>query len=190
VVERTGPTKKKGVEMNVGSAVKLGKWVAGAALVAVAACGDANAASQIDSEGKGFVGKGDVQLIMMWNNEQLQSNARNLRFRMLAGGGTSWKCEGVNAAGKAMVTVQEKDYGVASDVAFDPRKNRAGQVTGFYLRGANGQVGYTAVGMCPQATGWQVQPTLVSDSIAYSGGEPALQFSADGQTWFELALTY
>jgi hypothetical protein len=30
----------------------------------------------------------------------------------------------------------------------------------------------------------------VSDSIAYSGGEPALQFSADGQTWFELALTY
>jgi hypothetical protein len=176
--------------MNFGSAVNLGKWVAGAALVVAAGCGEANAASQIDSEGKGFVGKGDIQLVMMWNNEQLQSNAGKLRFRMLAGGGSSWKCEGVNAAGKALVNVQENDFGLASEVGFDPRKNRAGQVTGFYLRGANGQVGHTAVGMCPNASGWQVRPTLVPDSIVYSGGEPALQFSADGETWFELTLTY
>jgi hypothetical protein len=177
--------------VNIGKSLSIGKWVTGAVFIAIAGCGEAKAASQLDSHGKGFVGKGDIQLIMMWSNDQLQANVHKLRFRMLTGGGASWRCEGTNPAGKAIVTVQEQDFGLEAGVGYDPRKNRAGQVTGFHLHGANGQVGYTAVGQCPQAGGWSVQPTLVPDSIIYSGGEPALQVSGDGgQTFFDLPLTY
>jgi hypothetical protein len=94
------------------------EWVACVALAAVSA--SANAASQIDSEGNGFVGKGDIQAVMVWNNQQLQDNAASLRFRMLAGGGASWKCEGVNASGKTIVTVQQNVPTRSSTPAANP----------------------------------------------------------------------
>lgn len=43
------------------------------AVALAAGMGTASAAVTIDGDGYGFVGKGDVQLALNWNNDQLQS---------------------------------------------------------------------------------------------------------------------
>jgi hypothetical protein len=54
--------------------------VAVTSLIAIGAGSAAHASATIDSAGKGFVGKGDVQTAFGWNNQKVQQNANSLAF--------------------------------------------------------------------------------------------------------------
>ena len=54
--------------------------VATATLIAIGVASAAQASVTIDADGKGFVGKGDVQTALGYNNSQMQANAGSLRF--------------------------------------------------------------------------------------------------------------
>jgi hypothetical protein len=106
------------------------------------------AAINIDEEGNGFVGKGDVQLLFLWNNAQLQSCASStsaqpgdagcLRFEFTAETSrveeVSWVCTNSNNENaqerSRTTTTTVKHGGVVATVA--RVKN---QVTGFNLGG-------------------------------------------------------
>jgi len=101
----------------------------------------------------------------------------------------SWYCEGVNAAGKTVTTnVRSDDIGVSTYIAYDARKNRTGQITGFILAGFDGAPTTNQPGSCGASVGFQVPFQLVSET-SWSD-EPSLKVSIDGQTWFDLQLSY
>jgi hypothetical protein len=86
------------------------------------------------ADGKGFVGKGDVQLGFGWSNKQLQANASGVAFRHLTTTTieNSWECLNTN---NDRTTERSTDQvattrGVVSAITRD--KN---QVTGFNLTG-------------------------------------------------------
>ena len=146
----------------------------------------------VDEFGVGFVGKGDVQSVYDWNNSMLQANAHLIQFKFSSAGTVSWYCEGVNAAGKTVTTdVRIDEIGVSNYIAYDARKNRTGQITGFVLTGFDGDAITTnTVGDCGRSTGFQVPFRLISE-INYQGSDdPSLKVSIDGQTWFDLQLIY
>lgn len=153
--------------------------------------GGALATVTIDEDGNGFVGKGDVQLAFDWNNAQLQENAGLLQFRYASSGTATWKCEGLNPQGKKVVDEYETTTAVAQGLAFDPRKNKQGQITGFNLGGFIGAGSTTEPGTCPpKGHNWVQQPVLVGD-INYEGSEDAaLQVSTDETEWHTLIITY
>jgi hypothetical protein len=151
------------------------------------------AAVVVDEDGNGFVGKGDVQSVFDWNNSMLQDNAYNISFRYIAGGTATWHCIGTNPAGHVVIsTDHEATFGINSGVAYDPRKNKTGQVTGFNLSGFTTDTGDTvAIGSCPVNQNWQVQRTMVEGSLNFDGSvDPILQVSNDGDIWHDLAITY
>jgi hypothetical protein len=152
----------------------------------------AHGAVNVDEEGVGFVGKGDVQSIYDWNNSMLQANAHLVRFKFSSTGTVSWTCEGVNAAGTTVTTdVRNEDIGTNAYIAFDARKNRTGQITGFILQGFEGNATTrNDIGSCGKSAGFLV-PFKLASEINYEGNaEPSLKVSIDGQTWFDLKITY
>ena len=150
------------------------------------------ASVSVDENGVGFVGKGDVQAIFDWNNSELQQNAGNLTFRFASSTTVSWKCEGTNKNGKVVTTTPELAIGLNDEVVLDARKNKQGQITGFNLLGFDaGQTSNQAVGTCGESNGFLVPFALVEDSVQWEGsGEPSLQVSVDGSTWYDLLITY
>ena len=150
------------------------------------------ASVSVDENGVGFVGKGDVQAIFDWNNSELQQNAGNLTFRFASSSTVSWKCEGTNKQGKVITTTPELAIGLNAEVGLDARKNKQGQITGFNLLGFDaGQTTSQAVGTCGESNGFLIPFALVEDSVQWEGsGEPSLQISVDGSTWYDLLITY
>jgi hypothetical protein len=116
------------------------KHLLGGAIIAgslIAATG-ANAAVTFDpATGTGFVGKGDVQLALGYNNKQLQDNANSLAFTSTSTVVTevSWVCTNDNnentqeRARETTTSIQ----GVLSSVA-----RERNQITGFNLTGYSG----------------------------------------------------
>jgi hypothetical protein len=165
-----------------------------AAVALAASATFAQAAVTIDENGYGFVGKGDVQIVMDWNNAQLQEHADSLQFRFAGGESASWTCQGLNPSGNIVTNLHESTTAVNSAVAFDARKNKTGQITGFNLFGFSGGSTLTGdvPGTCPtdDPTKW-VQPRQLLGEVAYDGtGEPSLQVSSDGTDWFDLTINY
>ncbi|EKO3565507.1 hypothetical protein [Vibrio metschnikovii] len=158
--------------------------------------GTAIAAVSVDENGVGFVGKGDVQQVFDWNNSKLQENAHNLQFRMATTGTTTWTCEGINPAGIVVIQQYEQLQGVNSSVAFDPRRNRTGQITGFHMNGiqTGDEITYTPLGSCGNNGNghhnWVVKPTLVDDINYLGSDEPSLEVSVDGMNWVALPISY
>lgn len=114
--------------------------------------------------GEGFVGKGDVQTALGWNNKQLQDNAASVKFTAESTVVTevSWTCTRFDRDGNPTDQTQERERtttttieGVLSSVA-----RERNQVTGFTLTGYDGDPTETsetegpAVGSC--ATNWRV----------------------------------
>ncbi|MBM7095402.1 hypothetical protein JSY36_06530 [Bacillus sp. H-16] len=100
--------------------------------------GSAFAGGTIDySNGQGFVGKGDVQSALGYNNSQLQQNADKLEFTYQSVDTYEITVEwttGEGTRGEKTHTVEHKRTSTfSSDVDYDTRK--AKQVTGFYLEG-------------------------------------------------------
>jgi hypothetical protein len=126
----------------------------GLALIAMfVAAGAVFAAVTFDPvTGTGFVGKGDVQTALGYNNKQLQDNANSLEFTAQSDTRTTWTCDrdaGPQSNERANTTTEQ---GIADSVA--RVKN---QITGFNLNGYIGdpvEIGHEgpAVGSCP--TGW------------------------------------
>jgi hypothetical protein len=104
------------------------KWLAGLAFLGITS--SAIAAVTIDDDGKGFVGKGDVQLAFEWNNAQLQANAESLEFSVSAVSEVSWTCTN---ASNDNVQVRERTTTTAGLVSSVAR--RQNQTTGFNLTG-------------------------------------------------------
>jgi hypothetical protein len=131
---------------------------AAAALGLALALGAAPAnAYEIDSEGVGFVGKGEVQLALGLNNAGLQDIAEDLEFEisLVTEASTTWTCnkDGGTQTSERARTTTTTTAGVIDTIARDKR-----QVTGFLLEGLKDGATATiktegpTIGSC--ATGW------------------------------------
>ena len=110
--------------------------------------------------GTGFVGKGDVQLALGYNNKQLQDNAAGLVFAFSSSTSNSWTCSRTNAAGNEVVTPRNNETtssGVFSSIARSNSNGKDGSITGFNLTGFNGSTSTTTDGQptasCPTSGG-------------------------------------
>jgi hypothetical protein len=94
------------------------------------------AAVTFDPEtGEGFVGKGDVQEALGWNNRQLQNNPDPLVFTASSVSQTTWLCRhdtNQNAAD------QERSTTVTTRGLVSAEARERNQITGFYLEGYTG----------------------------------------------------
>lgn len=123
--------------------------------------------------GTGFVGKGDVQLALGYNNKQLQDNANNLVFtyESISVTETTWTCDkdsGPQTQERANTTTRTTQ-GVVSGVA---RVNN--QITGFNLNGFSGTptssttTSGPSVDSCPSS--WTAIDKIVGDPVVTGGG--------------------
>lgn len=101
--------------------------------------GAASAAVTFDLEtGTGFVGKGDVQSLMGWNNRELQNNAAGIGFRYIEAVQYDVFCEVEVQQGRTTELIQV-DQNVVSNVraqvSYDARTKN--QISGFILLGAD-----------------------------------------------------
>ena len=157
--------------------MKLNKIFAAGAIVAFASA--ALAAVTFDTAtGVGFVGKGDVQLALTWNNAALQRNAGGVTFSYdsIVVSEVSWECtnEKNDKIQERERTTTSSTQGVVTAVARDGKN----QITGFNLNGWNGQptttVGQTegpALNSCPNENGnWFLSTSAGLPVISSTGG--------------------
>jgi hypothetical protein len=87
--------------------------------------------------GTGFVGKGDVQLVLGWNNAVLQQNALKLSFGYQVQDKYDATCEWSTTTGNGKVIYHDvtvkKSVKINDTVAYDARTHK--QVDGFNLTG-------------------------------------------------------
>jgi hypothetical protein len=145
---------------------------------------------RFDAEtGTGFVGKGDVQLALEWNNKELQDNANDVQFQVNSEVVTevSWICTNSNNQNEQVRerTTTSSVQGVVDSVA-----RVRNQITGFILEGYDGDpiVGTPstegpAVNSCPSGPWSLTTPAGDPEVVSSTGG---LQVSIDGNEWFDL----
>lgn len=87
--------------------------------------------------GTGFVGKGDVQLALGWNNAMLQANANTLTFNYVATDTYTAVCTFITGEGTRGQRTHNVGHtsttGISGIVAYDARARN--QITGFNLTG-------------------------------------------------------
>ncbi|MDP2139817.1 MAG: hypothetical protein Q8L20_03300 [Gammaproteobacteria bacterium] len=154
---------------------------------AMALAGAVHAAWNLDEDGFGFVGKGDVQTVYGWNNNQLQRNAGDVEFRALTGMVTDyeWMCSrntGDQTQDRSRSTTTETS-GVLTSVA-----RERNQVTGFNLSGWDEENSSSVttsegnvLGSCP--ANWTAS-AITEETYALPGS--GLQVSIDGLNWYSL----
>jgi len=162
------------------------KIIAAATLMASVS---ANADVSIDELGLGFVDKDAIQAVYDWNNSMLQAKAHLLQFKFSSAGTMSWYCEGLNNTGVTVTTnVRNEDIGISTYIAYDSRKNRAGQITGFILTGfGSNAISSNNYGSCGTSKGFKVPFQLVSE-IYQSSDKPSLKVRIDGEAWLDLEI--
>lgn len=112
--------------------------------------GAASAAVSFDaSAGTGFVGKGDVQLALGWNNKQLNDGAGGVGFTVASVAETTWSC--VNEKNE-QVQVRTRTTTTQGMITHTARDNKR-QITGFNITGYGAVQSVVtdgpAVGSCP-----------------------------------------
>jgi hypothetical protein len=156
--------------------------------VGLAMAGSAFSAANIDDEGVGFVGKGDVQVIYGWNNQALQANAETVEFRVNSEVVTevSWICTNSN---NENTQERERTTTTTTQGVLDSVARLKNQITGFNL---NGFVGSAITGTvtegnqlnsCPSGPWSLTTPAGDPEVISSAGG---LQVSIDGTLWNDL----
>jgi hypothetical protein len=119
--------------------MKLNKILFGVAMATAATV--ALAAWNIDEDGFGFVGKGDVQTAFNWNNKDLQNKAGDVSFTYNNLTAYGYVCEwttGPDHNRTVHEVTRSRTAGINNNVAYDSRKNSSGKngdITGFYLIG-------------------------------------------------------
>jgi hypothetical protein len=157
--------------------------VAATALISSAAFA---AVSFDSSTGNGFVGKGDIQVLYGWNNQQLQRNASGVTFSYDATDTYDVECYWETVTGRGTIIVHDinvpRHTRVNASIAYDARSNSKGKdgpITGFNLTGfgsttTEGTVP-TVGGTCPGASevATIIAVTLTSStgglSVSYGG---------------------
>lgn len=125
--------------------------------------------------GTGFVGKGDVQLALGYNNKALQDNAASLEFtyESTTEQVTSWEC--VNDRNEQ---IQERSRTTTSETVgvVDAIARERNQITGFNLLGFDGSVSSVVdtdgppLNSCPNAnSSFVLGSTVVGDPVTLSG---------------------
>jgi hypothetical protein len=121
-----------------------------AGMIALAAIAVASATVTFDpSNGKGFVGKGDIQLPWGWNNQKMQTEAKNLAFTYVTS--DTYTVTEVWATGNpdkpwslaSHETTVTHTTGVNDTIAYDARTHK--QVDGFNLTGFSSTSGGSGV---------------------------------------------
>ncbi len=154
------------------------------------------AAINVDDQGIGFVGKGDVQLAFGWNNAALQANADNVSFRLDSESSTvtevSWTCQRFNSQGteflqeRARTTTTETSSGGLIDTVARVRN----QITGFNLNGyaensysssSNSETDGPPLNSCPAGpSGWTLLVPAGDPTVVSNTGSRTLTISAPG----------
>ena len=165
------------------------------AAVALAAPAAATAAVTFDpATGKGFVGKGDVQVPFGWNDSKLQQYAAGVTFTYESASDDTYSvtCEWETGNNKIVHHIQRKRADVSSSVAYDvtkvDRKSPNGKVTGFNLTGKGTEVidaeGSVPVvgGQCPENQGQGVEKLIAAvDLVSSDASETLTALHADQQ---------
>jgi hypothetical protein len=131
------------------------------------------AAVDLDTDtGQGFVGKGDVQLALGWNKQQLQDNAAALDFSYVATQNYSavcnfWTGPTHNRVEHNVSRTTTSD--ISAVVGYDGRNNKKGDITGFFLTGFTGL------------------PTVVGEAVPVEGG--ACSGGGGSGTWSDVEET-
>lgn len=112
-----------------------------AGVLTLAIAGAAAATVTFDSStGRGFVGKGDVQLVFGWNNAQLQANAGGVTFSYDTVDRYEATCTFVTGEGTRGERTHDIDIprhtSISSGILYDARTHR--QIDGFILNGFSG----------------------------------------------------
>jgi hypothetical protein len=123
--------------------------------------------------GMGFVGKGDVQLALGYNNAQLQDNAGSLVFEMETTVVTevSWECTNDR---NEKIQVRQQTTTVETQAVLSSISRVKNQITGFFLTGFFGTPTQTSetegppLNSCPSAAG--------SWSLTLPAGDPVEVF--------------
>lgn len=153
---------------------KIKTIIGGGVLAGAMAIGSVAGAAVIfdPATGTGFVGKGDVQLAIGWNNKQLQDNAADVTFAYNDVVSYEWFCYRETTTGgpepKVVPHTNERarSQAVDGDVNADPRQKKGqSQFTGFTLNGWDGDPDLgafegPALGSCPN-------DGIVIDQAAY-----------------------
>lgn len=176
------------MKTQLGRSVALAS-VALASLVLLA--GVALATITFDAEsGTGFVGKGDVQYTLGWNNKQLQDNAAAVKFQVSSEVVTevSWICTNTNNE-----NTQERERTTTTTVAglVESIARERNQITGFNLLRYDGDVTEgdsttegPAADSCPSGP-WTL--TTAAGDPEFVSSSSALKVSGDaGTNWTEL----
>jgi hypothetical protein len=152
--------------------------------LAIATCAivgiSAYAAVDVDPEtGEGFVGKGDVQLALGWNNNTLQNNFEKLVFRAITTSDTTWTCTNSNNG-----NIQERNRTITSGTLLSHEERAKNQVSGFFLDGYEGEPSVIdsegpPLNSCP--TNWTYAP-----GSTVGGSTAEIEVSFDGGEWILL----
>lgn len=117
-------------------------FLAAAAATAFISTAALAAVSFNSSTGTGFVGKGDIQVLYGWNNQQLQRNASGVTFSYDATDTYDVECYWETVTGNGKIVIHDitvpRHTRVNSSVAYDARSNSKGKdgpITGFNLTG-------------------------------------------------------
>jgi hypothetical protein len=161
-----------------------------ALLLGFAVAGMAYATISFDGvTGMGFVGKGDVQYTIGWNNPQLQANADNVQFQAVSEVVTevSWVCTNTNNE-----NLQQRERTTTTTVAglVESIGRLKNQITGFNLLGYEGDPTKTSetdgppLNSCPSGP-WSLTAPA-GDPVVVST-DSSLEVSPDnGANWTEL----
>jgi hypothetical protein len=140
------------------------------------------------TDGTGFVGKGDVQLALGWNNKALQDNAGSVNFQINSEVVTevSWICTNANndnEQGRQRTTTTSVQ-GLVSHVA-----RERNQITGFNLTGFDGSEEKSSetegqpLNSCPSGPWSLTTPAGAPEVVSSTGG---LQVRSGTGEWFDL----
>jgi hypothetical protein len=143
--------------------------------------------------GTGFVGKGDVQTVFNWTNKALQTHASTVDFRVNSTSETTWTCTKLVEQGNDVIReiVQQRSgtsttQGLVTTVARENSKGKDGAVTGFYLKGYEGDaVSVTdgdALGSCPASPSGYV----FDDNLQTTTTGGGLEVTSDGSAWYPI----
>jgi hypothetical protein len=146
-----------------------------AMLLALSMMATAASAYTLNADGTGFVGKGEAQTVLGWNNKQLQDNASSVVFTVESETVTevSWVCtnsNNENSQGRERTTTTTVT-GVVEGVA-----RERNQITGFNLLGYEGdpQTASTFEGnqlnSCPSGPWSLTTPAGDPEVVSTTGG--------------------
>jgi hypothetical protein len=171
------------------------KLITAAVIATFALSSPASAAVTFDAEtGRGFVGKGDIQLLNGWNNAQLQTNAASVaqNFRFKQQDRYEIVCMWTTVTGgktpKTVVHEVEQTRNINANLSIDATARTRNQVNGFILNGYGAGSTGGAVPEVGQSCPGQGNQDGIIEAVTLESSRGGLQVTIGGVA-YELANT-